>query len=435
MKTPSTTSMLRTLPALILGLGASGVHAAGFQLIEQTASGLGNAYAGSAAIAENASTIFYNPAGMTRLPGVNASAGFALIRPSFKFSDRGSTGPGQAFPPGLKNPGTDTGGDGGSWAAVPNMYLSYQVDNNWFLGLGVGAPFGLATKYGDDWIGRYHSRKFAIQTININPSVAYKASERFSIGVGLNWQHIKAEYRRAAPHPFGANPDVAARLKAKDNSWGWNIGLLYQVTDDTRLGLSYRSRVKQKLKGNLTIRNDGTPIPGLLPAFQDLSARADVDLPDTAILSLVHELNPRWTLLADVSWTGWSSIPRLVIQSTGRPDETLELHWRDSWRFALGANYRLNEQWTLKGGIAYDQSPVDNAKYRLTSLPDNNRKWLSLGAQYHFDDATTIDVAYTHLFLSRAPIANDTEPAGKGVVNGSFRANANILGVQISHRF
>jgi len=433
---PLTFAVLRPLSVALLGLGfglaTSGVHAAGFQLIEQNASGLGNAYAGSAAIAENASTIFFNPAGMTRLPGLNVSAGMNLIRPSFKFSDGGSTAatrPVTNLPAAL---GSDTGGDAGSWAAVPNMYVSYQVNNDWFLGLGVGAPFGLATEYGDDWIGRYHSRRFSIETINVNPSVAYKANERFSIGVGLNWQYIKADYRRAAPHPLPGNPDMAVRLKMRDNAWGWNIGLLYQVTDDTRVGLSYRSRIKQKAEGSVTIRNDGLAILPNLPAFQRLPANATVKLPDTVVFSVVHALNPRWTLLADVSWTGWSSIPSLDIE--GAQSDRLDLRFRDSWRFALGASYTLDERWTLKGGLAYDQSPVDNATYRPTSLPDNNRKWLSLGAQYRFNAATTIDVGYARLFLSRAPIANDTA-AAKGTINGSYKSNANIFGVQVSHRF
>jgi len=421
---------LRPLPALLLGvgLGASGaVHAAAFQLIEQNASGLGNAYAGSAAIAENASTIFYNPAGMTYLPGLNVSAGLNMIGPSFKFTDQGSTAatrlPGP-FPAPL---GTDRGGDAGSWAAVPNMYLSYQLKPSWFLGLGVGAPFGLATEYGDDWLGRYHSRKFSIETININPSIAWKASERLSIGLGVNWQHIKADYRRAAPLPLPNLPDAAVRLKMSDNAWGWNLGLLYQITDATRVGLSYRSRIKQKATGDVTVRSvAGTTVsPG----------NSTIKLPDTVIFSVVHDLNPQWTLLADVSWTGWSSIPSLDIFSNGAPLEKLDLRFRDSWRFALGANYKLNQQWTLKAGIAYDQSPVDKAQYRPTSLPDNDRKWLSLGAAYHFNDATTLDVGYTHLFLSKTPIANDTAAAAKGTIIGEYKSNANVIGVQLSHRF
>ena len=179
---------LRIVSALVLGIGATGAHASGFQLLEQNASGLGNAYAGSAAVAENASTIFYNPAGMTKLKGVNFSGGVNLIRPSFKFDNNGSTGPG-GMPLGSNN-----GGDAGSTGVVPNLYASWELTPQWFVGLGIGAPFGLMTEYDDDWVGRYHSRKFEIQSININPSIAYKVSDRLSLGAGLNWTYLDAEY-------------------------------------------------------------------------------------------------------------------------------------------------------------------------------------------------------------------------------------------------
>ncbi|WP_353174471.1 OmpP1/FadL family transporter [Paracandidimonas soli] len=432
--TTRSTFVLRAVPALLLGLGSAGAQAAGFQLLEQNASGIGNAYAGSAAIAENASTIYFNPAGMTLLPGLNVSGGLSLIRPSFKFSDSGSTAATRPVSGLPASPGNLNGGDAGSWAAVPNAYLSWQVNERWFLGLGIGAPFGLATEYGDDWIGRYHSKKFSIETININPSVAFKVNDRLSIGAGLNWQHIKADYRRAVPHPMPGQTDMEAKVKMSGDAWGWNLGLMYQLTDDTRVGLSYRSRIKHKPDGDLAIRNDGATIPGLLPAMQVSDANASVSLPDTAILSVVHNLNSRWTLLGDVSWTGWSSIPKLDIESNGAVADTLKLKFRDTWRVALGANYRVNDKWTIKTGIAYDQSPVDDDNLRPTSLPDNNRTWLSLGAQYRFGSNTVVDVGYTRLFTSSTGINNDSAPE-KGVVRGSYKSNVNLFGIQVSHRF
>ncbi|NYT84650.1 OmpP1/FadL family transporter [Pollutimonas harenae] len=433
---------LRVVSAVVLSLGAGGAHAAGFQLLEQNASGIGNAYAGSAAIAENASTIFFNPAGMTRLPGVNVSGGLIGIRPSFKFHDDGSTGPG-----GLPL-GTNNGGDAGSLAAVPNAYISWEVNPSWFVGLGIGAPFGLMTEYDEGWIGRYHSKKFKIKSININPSVAYKVNDQLSIGAGVNWLQLDANYRRnspaaglisrlpggmanpLAPRLLGA-PDLEAQAKLKGDAWGWNLGLLYQATPDTRIGLSYRSKVKIDTSGDTNIDNP-TPVP--IPTHFDASA--DVELPDTAILSVVHDLNSKWQLLADVSWTGWSSIKTLKIDNGYPPlNDELDLRFRDTWRVALGANYRLNHQWTLKGGVAWDQSPVDSSKYRPTSLPDNDRYWVSIGAQYNFNDQTTIDIGYAHLFLNNTSIDNDTDAATKGTVRGEYTSNANMLGIQVSHRF
>uniref|UniRef100_UPI003341B11C OmpP1/FadL family transporter n=1 Tax=Castellaniella defragrans TaxID=75697 RepID=UPI003341B11C len=434
---------LRIVSALVLGLGAAGAaHSAGFQLLEQNASGLGNAYAGSAAVAENASTIFYNPAGMTKLEGINLSGGFNAITPSFKFSEGSSTSPthvGGNPVPSFMQPtlGTDNGGDAGSTALVPNLYASWQINDRWFAGLGIGVPFGLATEYSDSWIGRYHSRKFEIQSINVNPSVAYKLTDQLSIGAGLNWMYLDAEYQRAVPMagvtPVGPMvfPDATAKATLSGDGWGWNIGLLYDITPDTRVGLSYRSTVKINADGHTKV--SGTP-----GGANDARVVADtsVKLPDTAILSLSHNINPQWQVLADVSWTGWSSLRTLDINNApGLPSDSLTLRFRDTWRVALGANYHFTPQWTFKAGVAWDQTPIRNETYRLTSLPDNDRIWASIGAQYNFSKHGSVDIGYAHLFVKDTTINNTTDADNKGVVYGSYDSSADIFGVQVSYRF
>ncbi len=429
---------LGTMSIVLMGLGAGTAHAAGFQLLEQNASGLGNAYAGSAAISENASTIFFNPAGMTYLPGVNVSAGVAAVRPSFKFSNDGTTGPGGM-------PGTGpNGGDAGSWGVLPNAYVSWQLAPQWHVGLGIGAPFGLMTEYEDTgWAGRYHSKKFEIRSVNVNPSIAGRVNDRLSLGAGVSWMYLDAEFSRAAPFVLpglGYQGDLDATVDMKGDGWGWNLGMIYQLTPDTRIGLSYRSAVKIDADGDTTVRNQSVTNPVARSFLRDLSADAStsVKLPDTAVLSIVHRLNERWQLLGDVSWTGWSSITSLNIENSGNPaigNDSLDLRFRDTWRVALGANYRLNDRWTLKGGLAWDQSPIRNSHYRPTSLPDSDRYWVSIGAQYAMSDRARIDVGYTHLFVRDTDINNATDPAAKGVVRGSYDSNANIVGVQLSHRF
>lgn len=428
---------IRTASAVLLGLGAGTAHAAGFQLLEQNASGLGNAYAGSAAVAENASTIFYNPAGMTYLPGVNISAGLTAVRPSFKFSNQGSTGPN-----GLPGTGPD-GGDAGAWGLLPNAYLSWQLSPQWHVGLGIGAPFGLMTEYEDAaWAGRYHSKKFDIKSINVNPSIAYKVNEQLSLGLGVNWMHLDAEFSRASPFAMpglGYLGDLDATVDMKGDGWGWNAGLIYQITPATRIGLSYRSQVKIDADGDTTVSNQSVVHPAVAPRITRMSADAStsVRLPDTATLSIAHEVNDRWRLLGDVSWTGWSSIRSLDIRNSGNPaipGDSLDLKFRDTWRVALGADYRVNEQWTLKGGVAWDQSPIRSAGYRPTSLPDKDRYWVSVGARYAVNKRTQIDIGYAHLFISDTDIDNATD-AGKGVVRGKYDSQANIVGIQVSHRF
>src|SRR5690606_21843411 len=297
------------------------------------------------AVAENASTIFFNPAGMTYLPGVNVSGGVAAVRPSFKFSNNGSTGPG-----GLPGTGSD-GGDAGSWGLLPNAYVSWEINPQWYVGLGIGAPFGLATEYDSDWVGRYHSKKFDIRSVNVNPSIAYKVNDRLSLGAGVNWMHLDAEFSRAAPFPLAPTlGDLDATVDMKGDGWGWNLGLIYELTPSTRLGLSYRSHITIDADGDTTVSN--ATVPGPVPR-QRGDASTSVKLPDTAVLSLVHDLNPRWQLLADVSWTGWSSIRSLDIDNEGLPSDSLDLRFRDTWRVALGANYRLHDRHALNGDVAW----------------------------------------------------------------------------------
>lgn len=426
--------------AIFLGVGPSAVYASGFQLIEQNASGLGNAYAGLAAVADNASTIFYNPAGMSRLPGLNVSGGVTLIKPAFRFSNDGSRGPaGLAL-------GSGMGGDAGSLALLPNTYVSWQVNPDWHVGLGIGAPFGLKTEYDETWIGRYHSTEFGIETVNLNPSVAYRVSDSLSLGAGLNWQYLSADYQRKVPAaglvqqlPGGmanalaatvlASPDMDGRVKLKGDAWGWNAGLLYQMTPATRVGLSYRSAMRYDATGTTSLKN----LPLGMPA-RSADAATTVKLPDTAILSVAHDLNKKWQLLADVSWTSWSSIPSLDIDSGSLGQESLKLGFRDTWRVALGANYRHSPKWLFKAGVSYDQTPVPGSGLRPTSLPDSDRIWLSVGVQYKFTEQSTIDIGYAHIFM-RKPYIDNSSDAAKGTVTGSYAAAIDMVGVQLSHRF
>lgn len=431
---------LRTLTASLALLSTAGVaHAAGFNLLEQNNSGLGNAYAGSAAVADNASTIYFNPAGLSQLDGLQISTGVSFIRPSFKFTDNGSTMP--TVLPGVSK--GNSGGDAGGWGVVPNFYASYKVNNKVAVGLGISAPFGLKTEYDRDWIGRYHSRSFDIKTINVNPAVSFNLDDSFSVGLGLNIQHIQATYEKATPVPLSPTQATTgdAKTKVKNTALGWNIGFLYAPTDDTRIGLSYRSRVKHKADGDTTV-DVLHPVTNTVIRQLKYDAAATVSLPDMLILSGYHRLNDKWEVMGDVSWTGWASLPKLTIKNTSTTGgaspspTTLQLHFKNSWRVAVGANYTINDSWKIKTGLAWDQSPVRVAEHRLASLPDSNRYWLSLGAQYKPTQNTTLDVGYTYVIAEKSKINNNNANAlAYGAIKGSYKANSHIFGLQLSHRF
>ncbi len=421
--------MVRAM-ASIFGLGLSGVAgASGFQLLEQNASGLGNAYAGSAAVGENASTVFYNPAAMTKLKGVNVSAGASLIKPSYKFSDEGSSNA-----PAAK--GTN-GGDAGGVAALPNAYASWQVSDKVFAGLGVGSPFGLKTEYDNDWVGRFQSTTFDIKTYNINPSMAVQATESVSFGFGVNYQRMEAFYKRQAgvAYPPGSNAALNAMvqgtsvtLDATSEAWGWNAGTLVKLGSNMDLGFSYRSKVFHRLEGTLSSTNQ--------LVSPDTHAKADITLPDTYILSIVQRLDENWEILGDVSRTNWSSVDKVAIdRANGSTAQTLDARFRDTWRFALGGTYKVNSAWKWKYGLAYDQSPVRSTEERLVSLPDNNRYWLSTGVQWQMDKASVLDVGAAYLYIPESTVAADHRSKGQGNVVGSYDGSIVILGMQYSVRF
>jgi long-chain fatty acid transport protein len=427
---------MKLIPSLILGLFSGYAAASGFQLTEQNASGLGNAYAGSAAVAENASTIFFNPAGMTQLRDREFSGGLVAVGTSFKFTDKGSSVGALA--------GTGSGGDGGGWGFIPNGYMSWALNKDVYVGLGFGAPFGLKTEYNNPWVGAAQATMFDVKTYNVNPSIAYRVNDNVSVGFGLNWQRVEAEYTRqvaVVPLLGGAIPAAAAAaspltLTLNDNAWGWNAGALFKLSPATKLGVSYRSAIKYDTTGDIAVNG---PVPAL-NAASSVNAAASLKLPDTFILSMTHQLSDQWQMLGDVSWTGWSSLPKIdIIRTSGAQSgsiaQTLDTDFRDTWRIALGANYKLSDTMKLKFGIAQDQTPVKGAVTRLVSLPDNDRTWFSFGAQWVPSKGSAVDVGVTYLYLKDADVANNQAASGRGTVTGTYKDSAWILGAQYSTAF
>lgn len=448
---------MRAIPALLACLASGYAAASGFQLIEQNAGGLGNAHAGSAAVAENASTIFFNPAGMTQLNGREVSVGLTAVQPSFKFNN-GNSNVGTTL-------GAAGGDDGGTLGLIPNAYLSWAINKDLYLGVGVGAPFGLMTEYKNPWVGAAQSIKFDVKTLNLNPSIAYRVNDTVSLGFGVDYQKIKAEYQRAVgtlAAPTGNSVGLTAVLKLDDTAWGWNAGVLFNVSPATKVGVSYRSAIKYGLTGTSSIDSNGNPVANatmasLVSRGAASDVKADLELPDTLIISATQKLNSQWEMLGDLSYTGWSSIPKLDIVRTsglqsGATAQTLDTNFRDTWRVALGGTYAMRDDLKLKIGIAYDQTPTKNANYRLVSMPDNNRLWLSFGSQWKLSKGSSLDVGVSYLYLKDAAIHNDqsqviANPTNnatlaaqnallqRGIVDGTYKDSAWILGVQYSTSF
>ena len=430
----------------------SQAHASGFALMEQNASGLGNAFAGAAAVAEDASTIFYNAAGLSFLPkGSNFAIGAEYIDLSTKFHDSGSVAA-------TGRPLGTEGGDAGKGAAIPSVYFAHDVAPNIKVGIGVNAPFGLKTEYSSDWIGRFHGLKSEVKTININPSVAFKVNDAVSIGGGLNWQRIDAELTKAVNYSFlasaGGLPGVPVltegsnKIEGDDTAWGYNLGVLFKLGPQTDVGISYRSKMSYKLSGD--VHFFGRPaavqaalaVPAVFNQAGDSNVTADLTLPDTLSFAVKHDINQSWQVLADVTRTGWSSLDSLrVIRTNGALLEETPFSWRNTWRAGLGVNYRVNQPWTLRFGVAYDQTPTKD-EFRTPRIPDQNRTWLAIGAQYKVSQAGAIDFGYAHLFVRDATVNLSGPPAltaplvaGRGALRGSFDNSVDILAIQYRHNF
>jgi long-chain fatty acid transport protein len=444
---------------------------AGFALQENSASGLGNAYAGGAAVADDATTLWSNAAGMARLTTGQAAGALNFIWPTLEFRNAGSVAA-------LQQPLGGDGGNAGGLNVVPNLYLSWPINRQWSVGVGVNAPFGLKSEYDDGWIGRFQGLKSEITTINVNPAVSWKPMDNLSIGLGANYQHIDATFTSNANYSAAllaaagcsganANPQTCAAIAqatpglqsdvevtASDSTWGWNLGVLVELTPDHRIGAQYRSAVKYDASGRVDFKNPSLPA-GLPQSLQDLATGVNtlllydsdigssIKLPEIINVSYFGRLNERWDLMADVQYTGWSSIETLTFtRSNGSPLQETAENFRNAWRFAVGANYRYDAQWLLRGGLAYDQTPVQDG-WRTVRLPDSDRTWLGLGARYTPSPNWWIDVGAAYIWVKSGSIdeigsSNFGQPpsaASSGRVAGSYDNNVFILSGQVTFAF
>lgn len=435
---------------------------AGFAIIEHSAQGMGNAFAGGGAVAEDASTLWFNPASITRLDSQIQSSGHVIL-PSFEFTDGGSV---QAVGAGTIPllPTAPAVNDGGKIAIVPNFYYIREINPKWHFGLAVNAPFGLATEYDPNWSGRYQAVESEIINVNINPALAFRLSDKVSLGAGVSVNYIDAKITNAVDFaavcaasaggacPNGAVPgqgtfDGFSEIKADDISYGFNLGIFYEPTNRTRLSMAYRSQINHKLDGTADFTAPTTlggftalgPVlgAGLAGTFADDGASAGVSLPDTFSFSGYHRLNDKIGLMADFTWTNWATIPALVIvfdtATTAGGPSVETLNWQNTWRFAFGANYYYDDKITLRTGVAYDESPSNSQTFRTARLPDNDRLWVSIGASYQIKDHLSADFGYSHLFIKDTPISR-TGSTGN-VLIGTFESSADILSVQVNYKF
>lgn len=442
---------LRFAVGAVLVAAAADVHASGFALLEQSASRLGTAFSGTAAAADDATTLFYNPAGMMKLDEIEISAAASGVKISSQFRNGASQ-------PALGQPLGSEGGDAGGWNAIAAAYVALPINENLAAGFAFNVPFGLKLEYDNGWMGRFQALKSEIRTFNFNPALAFRLNEHVSLGFGMNYQRILAELTNSGNYtaaiaavspalvPLNTGLEGNVVVRGDDAAWGFNAGVLFEFTPRTRLGLSYRSSLQYEVEGtvNFTAPTATNPTGAAIIAaasqpggpLADSGATVDIELPDIATASLYQAIGDKVELLIDVAWTGWSSVQYLnVVRDNGVLLSSTPELWEDTWRYAIGATWTVNDAWKLRGGVAFDEAAVPD-ETRTARLPDTERKWVAIGARWTPTTATIIDVGYAHLFSNDVPMNQDEGNALRsGLLYGHQESAIDIVSLQLGYRF
>lgn len=425
------------------------VLAAGFAIKQQSATAQGNAFAGATAGAESPSYMFFNPAALGRIDRssiqVEASAVFTELK--LRKSSASTTA-------GVPITGPSRDGDAADDAVIPSVYAVVVPNDALRFGLGINVPFGLGSEYSEDWVGRYHTQKSNFKSININPAVAYRATDWLTVAAGLQFQWSEAELVNSidfgtigagAGIPGSAPTEQDGRAKVKGDGWayGYNFGVLAELRPGTRVGAAYRSSLDTTLKGDSRFRLDdagvGAAIRAGTGAFVDVDAETDVKLPPMLSFGIHQDIGEKFAVMAEAQWTGWSTFDDLVIDfdNPAQPDSVTEFEWQDTWFFALGATYKPSDRWTLRVGGAFDQTPTRN-RYRTPRIPDTDRWWLAAGLGWEIQENLALDLAYTHVFFNDADVRlRGTDPgnAARGNLDARYRNSIDIVSLAVKWRF
>lgn len=407
-------------------------YASGVFVDTQTAAGVGYAFAGSAALAQNASVVAYNPAAMMGLSSghyLSGSASYVEAQTDFKGENNVSISP--IVPTGSLEASIDRK------FTVPSVQYVYRSEQPFALGLSVSPLYGNKGEWDEDFVGRYKGLKTEVTGVNLNTSLAYEINPQLMIGLGLNYLDFDATLTRKAAPLINPNPptylgDAQGELKGDGDGWAGNIGIFLRPTENFDLGLTYRSETSLKLDGSLTVTTPATKLSN--------PATVDIKMPQSVSLAGAYRFTPQWTALAELSWYDWSVLPSFsaVDPNTNAVIYEEKLNFKDGLRSSIGALYQVTPATQLRFGMAYDQSVVESSSDRTVRFPDTDRIWLSLGAGFQVTQNLSMDVGYSHIFANEATIESPTVVAGRPTMqtlNGSFDTDADIFSLQLNYKF
>lgn len=421
---------------------ASTAHAAGFMLTEQSAGSLGRAYAGAGVDGTDLSGVYYNPATMVLHKGTAIQMGFVGIGLNLDYVGEDANG----------NEVTANGRNKSQ--AIPHGYIVHQINDRAWFGLAMTVPFGMGTEYDNDWAGNEHGISATILTFDLNPNFAFKLSEKFSVGFGASIQYASADLKirknimgelaEKSPSPLPiTDASVRSEIDADSIAWGWNVGMMRSPLENLRFGVSYRSKITHDAEGDLSI--DQLSVESSIPGFDsilagqledmqmygDMTGAATVTAPAWAMASVAWDVNDLVSLYGTFRWTDWSSFDELKIDGNGQTVSTIPNKWRDTYLGSLGMDLRLTDWWTLRGGIAYESSPIANPQYRTAIIPDADRWWFAIGSSFKWSDNFQTDISFAHLHG-----VHERNIYGADGKEGRFRKlDAYLLGAQLVYKF
>ncbi len=435
--------MNKSAAALVLtgvAVAVSTAYAAGFQLTEQSSLGLGRAYAGAGIVGDDLSAVHYNPAGMTLLEGTRFQAGGTWIALNADYN------------------GKDGDSENGRLKGqmIPAGYVTHQVNDKIWLGFAMTVPFGMGTEYDRNWSQSQRGTNAKIYTFDMNPNIAWKVSDFLSVGAGISVQYAKAELGMGlkAQELRGAYLGHG-KVEADSWDWGFNLGVMISPTDKLRFGLAYRSAIEHDADGTTKLSGMNTQIPhvgGMLGALegQTFGMSTTIKTPDTVMLTGTWEATDQLRLSGLIRWANWSNFDELNIEnevpgavlveagSLGSKLTNLDVvnDWQDTWLFSVGADYKINSAFTIRGGIAYETSPIDDQSTRMAVIPDTDRVWLSLGASWHATKDLQFDVGATYLMgVGDTDLYSATKEDGGTKVGKYDSLDAYLIGAQMQYRF
>jgi len=405
----------KALLAGAFSITACQVSAAGFQLNAQSATGLGRAFAGDAVIADNASVMSRNAAGMALFDRTAMSFGLNVLKTDISVSDASYTLGAIAGPAnGLSKDSNYSDAGGTSYA--PNFFLIVPLNEKVAVGVDLYTNFGTRTDFSETFEGGEYGGLTDIKSLNLGLTASYRINQEWSVGGGLDIIYGTGELERSLSDNLGGseilNADVAG------TAVGFNLGTVFELNENNRFGLSYHYSPELEAQGDVTVSG--------------VTAKNDslyLGLPDMIEFSGYHRIeNTQYAIHYSVQWIGWSSFDTLESDAFG---EISEYHWKDAFHFALGGTYYLNDTWTLRGGYLFDQSAQDDVT--SISVPDSDRHWLSAGFTYHLSEKSNFDFGLTYLLGRDVEVSEEITNVSS--ITGTTRADATLVAVQYSHEF